>query len=137
MANISVSVDSSAAQAVINSAPNRIRNAMAGGMTDATTYLIARMRRYPPTRPNQKYIRTGTLGRSWFSRTEGSGLNITGRVFSAGNIAPYNRIVQDRQHQGRLFRGRWQTIQDVAEQEQNTVVRMFADRLAAAGLDRP
>jgi hypothetical protein len=137
MADITLSIDSAAARNTFAAAPGKLDMAMRGGMEDSTTYVLARIRRYPPERPNQRYIRTGTLNRSWSRRIEGSGLSIRGIVGSNGAMAPYNRLVQDRQHQSRVHRGRWQTIQDVAEQEQNTVVRMFADRLAAAGLERP
>lgn len=137
MANISISVDAANVSALLSRAPERISLAMRGSMEDATTFVLARVRRYPPQRPGSGYIRTGTLNRSWSKRVEGSGLNIRGTVGSNGAMAPYNRLVQSRRDQAIIHQGRWQTIEDVAEQEQNTVVRMFQDRLAAAGLDRP
>lgn len=136
MADISISINDSAARAVISRAPDRISVAMRAAMTDATSYVIARARKYPPERAGQVYRRTGTLARSWSSRITGSGTNTQGVVGSNGNTAPYNRIVMSRRDQGRLFRGRWSTIEDIAEQATPTVQRFFADRLAAAGLDR-
>lgn len=136
MPDISLSIDASRTQALLSRAPGKVSFAMRGGMEDGTTYVLAKIRRYPPERPNQKYIRTKTLDRSWSKRIEGSGLSIRGIVGSNSAMAPYNRVVQDRTRQSRIHRGRWQTIQDVAEQSESTVQRMFADRLVAAGLDR-
>jgi len=136
MPDISISINDSAARAVINRAPDRIGIAMRAAMTDATSYVIARARKYPPERPGSTYVRTNTLMRSWSARIEGGGIGIRGIVGSNGNTAPYNRLVMSRRDQKRIHRGWWSTIEDIAEQGTPTVQRFFADRLAAAGLDR-
>jgi hypothetical protein len=41
-----------------------------------------------------------------------------------------------RRDQAEIHRGRWSSVEDIAEQSQPTVQRFFADRIAAAGLDR-
>jgi hypothetical protein len=132
--NISVNVDDARALALLSRAPDAISIAMRGAMEDGTTYVLARIKRYPAQRAGSTYRRTNTLGRSWSRRIEGSGTTLRGVVGSNGAMAPYNRVVQDRERQARVHRGRWHTIQDVAEQSQSTVQRMFEDRLRAAGL---
>lgn len=136
MPDISISVNATAAQGVLSRAPDRINIAMRGGMEDSTTYVLAKIKRYPQERPNQAYIRTHTLEKSWSRRITGSSMSIRGIVGSNSAMAPYNRLVQSRRDQAAVHRGRWQTIEDVAEDSTPTVQRFFADRLAAAGLDR-
>ena len=87
------------------------------------------MKEYPPTRPNQQYVRTNTLKRSWSREVVWRGADVTGRVGSNSDMAPYNREVQDAEVQGPLFRGRWQTVQSVARDEQRAIVRMFDERI--------
>jgi len=137
MADISITVDQKAVQQLIKQAPQSFELAIEGTLNDGASYSLALLKRYPPTRPQQRYRRTGTLGRSWsvrpITRTS-SGWRII--IGSNGNIAPYNRYVQDRELQARIHAGRWQTAQDIAEQAAPQVQR-FADtriRYALAGL---
>lgn len=67
------------------------------------------LRTYPPTLPNQKYRRTFRLRSGWF--VIGEGLRM--RVINDTNA--YNREVQDRDQQRRIFQGRWPTWQGVVE----------------------
>lgn len=133
MPEISITVDAARVRSLLSSAPNQINAAMVSATESATTYLLALTRRYPQQRTGSTYRRTGTLNRSWSRRVEGTGLSIRGFVGSNGNIAPYNRYVQSRREQAAVHRGRWQTVEDVAEHERNRVVQFYRDRLAAAG----
>lgn len=67
---------------------------------------------YPPPLPNQRYRRTYKLRSGWY--VVGSGLLF--RVINDTN--EYNREVQDRDQQRRIFQGRWPTWQGVVEQRQ-------------------
>ena len=136
MPDISLSINATAAQGVLSRAPDKVSFAMRGGMEDSVTYVLAKIKRYPQERPNQAYIRTHTLEKSWSRRIEGSGLTIRGIVGSNGAMAPYNRLVQSRRDQAEIHRGRWSSVEDIAEESQPTVQRFFEDRLRAAGLDR-
>ena len=50
---------------------------------------------YPPqTLVKTGYVRTGTLKRSWSSKTASTRQSITITIGSNANIAPYNRVVQ-------------------------------------------
>jgi hypothetical protein len=59
--------------------------------------------------------RTGTLGRSWSIKEASTDDRIAFIIGSNGNIAPYNRHVQDEPNQSRRHqRIGWKTIQDVS-----------------------
>lgn len=134
MPDIRMTIDDSAVQALLSRAPGLVSLALRGAVEDGTTYVLAKIKRYPPQRPGSSYTRTHTLEKSWARRIEGRGLEIRGIVASNGAMAPYNRFVQDRDRQVRIHRGRWQTAQSVAEAAQPVVQRMMMDRLRAAGL---
>ena len=129
-----MAINDSAANALFSRAPGVVGVALRGAVEDGTTYVLYKIRRYPPQRPGSSYRRTNTLKRSWSRRIEGRGLEIRGIVASNGNMAPYNRTVQDRDRQARIHRGRWQTAQSVSEATQPVVQRMVMNRLRAAGL---
>ena len=78
------------------------------------------------------YKRTGTLGRSWHKSITGRGIDMVGEVKSEGNKAPYNRYVQDAEHQSRVHQGRWSTIQSIADNRRDDINRIFDARIAAA-----
>ena len=126
---VTIRIDDARVRAMLALAPGRIQIAMNRAMTDATVLLLRRMKEYPPPRPNQQYKRTNTLKRSWSREVVWQGGDVTGRVGSNSDMAPYNREVQDSEVQGPLFRGRWQTVQSVVMDEQRTIVRMFDERI--------
>ncbi len=129
---VEIVVSSQQVRALLDATPARIDRALSAAMTDATSYLLRQMRTYPPQRTGSSYRRTGTLGRSWFTRTEGRGADMVGHVESAGATAPYNRRVQDRTRQAFMHVGRWQTAQTVAERSTGAINEMFAARIRAA-----
>jgi len=129
VSEITVTVDSRHVRAMLNGAPGRMTRAMRAAAEDSTALLLRVVREYPPKSNSQTYKRTGTLGRSWSRSVQGSGLEVIGRVTSSGNIAPYNRLVQDRTMQARVHRGRWQTAQGVAAQNAGRVQSFFDRRL--------
>lgn len=135
MPNITLSVNDSNVQALLSRAPGRVSVAMRGAMEDSTTYVLAKIKRYPPQRPGSSYIRTHILEKSWSRRVEGSGSTIRGIVGSNSAMAPYNRIVQDRDRQATIHQGRWNTAQDIVEQSEPRVQRFFEDRLAAVSYE--
>lgn len=130
---ITIDIHDKDARQKIDNGPDSVREAMRGAMEDATTYALALIKRYPVPPGSSSYTRTHTLEKSWSRTVRGSGARITGQVGSNGNMAPYNRYVQDRERQARIHRGRWLTIQQLAENEEPRIQRMFADRIRAAG----
>ena len=130
---VDITVDDRAVRAMLDRAPAQIDRALRAAMDDATVYVLRQMQTYPPQRTGSAYKRTGTLGRSWSRRIDGSGADITGIVGSNANIAPYNRVVQDRTRQARVHRGRWaNTAQTVSERSVRPINDMFAARIRAA-----
>lgn len=130
---VTITVDDRQVRAMLDGMPGRIERATRAGMTDATVHLLNQMRTYPPQRVGSAYKRTNTLKGSWNKRIEGSGADMVGHVESNGNVAPYNRLVQDRTRQARVHRGRWtNTAQDVAERSTGAINDMFAARIRAA-----
>jgi len=133
--DVIIRVDAREAEQMISQAPVQIRRAMRMGMEDATALLLRDMRDYPTQRPGSTYIRTHTLDRSWNREVKGQfmavGDELRGVIFSNGNIAPYNRLVQDDLFQAQVHRGRWLTVQDIQRLRQQDVQRVFEARLQA------
>jgi hypothetical protein len=70
------------------------------------------MKEYPPTRPGQTYVRTGTLGRRWTTRVQTSSNGVIGTI---GNNTAYGPWVQSQRFQSRFHRGRWTTDQQAID----------------------
>jgi hypothetical protein len=130
--NVSITIDDSEVRSMLNRMPERIEWAMRAAMNDATSLLLRDMKTYPTPPAASTYTQTGTLGGSWTKEITGSGINITGRVGSNRNEAPYNRYVQDATLQARVHQGRWQTVQSVTKERENTVRGFFETRLRQA-----
>jgi len=88
--------------------------------TAGANLLRNEMRRYPPAPPSSTYRRTGTLGKSWTQKVTGGRGGWLAVIGSFLNYAPY---VQDRDRQAQVHRGRWQTVQSVAETKRGEVVK--------------
>ena len=129
---VTITVDDRQVRALLDQTPAQIDRALRAGMTDATVHLLNQLRTYPPQRAGSAYKRTNTLRGSWNRRIEGGGLGLAGHVESNGNVAPYNRLVQDRTRQARPHVGRWQTAQDVSERSTQAINDMFQARIRAA-----
>lgn len=81
----------------------------------------------PPERPNQTYIRTGTLGRSWnkkkLSQTEWAFINSANQhgrfypIYVLGNSDGDRRNAYKHNRQAWMHKGRWWIAYDVIENE--------------------
>ena len=89
-------------------------------MRDAVALVQGAVAHYPAPPPTSTYRRTGTLGRSWATKVQRSPLQ--GQVGTNLDYAPW---VQDRDRQAWMHKGRWQTIQDVAEKLADQVQTIF------------
>lgn len=134
MPSISLSADASQATNTLTRYPAHVRVALRGAVEDGTTYVLAKVKRYPPQRPGSSYIRTHILEKSWSRRVMVAGDTVTGVVGSNGGMAPYNRVVMSRPEQAAIHRNFWPTVEDIIEQSQPTVQRMFMDRLRTTEL---
>ena len=95
-------------------------------VTAGANLLRNEMRRYPPPPPGSTYRRTGTLGKSWTQKVTGGRGGWLAVIGSFLNYAPY---VQDAGRQAAVHRGRWQTIQSVAETKREEVVRFVVQAI--------
>ena len=99
-----------------------IEEVMAPAMADALNQVQGRISTYPSPPSGSSYIRTGTLLRGW-DQVYGSGLR--GSVVTRVPYAPH---VQQRDTQAPVHQGRWETVEDVAEREEEAVVGFFTHR---------
>lgn len=83
---------------------------------ESLNLLLERMTDYPPPPANSTYNRTGDLGNSWEVDLAGS------RVHSDIYYGPF---VQDYEEQASIHRGRWQTTQSVAAEEEDNIVGIY------------
>ena len=84
---------------------------------------------YPPERPNQRYVRTGNLARSWTSKILSSQATSKALKFLVLlNRATYARYVVDKARQAWMHRGRWWTAQDALDENRQALVDNVADR---------
>lgn len=133
MPDIQLIINSREATQLLERAPQQFDHALHGAAEDVGTTALGLMTRYPRPPANSTYRRTRTLGRSWSKQpaqrtTEGWQVV----VGSNGQIAPYNRVVQDRTRQARIHQGRWLTAQSAAEQMQSQAQRFVDARVRAA-----
>lgn len=128
MPDLEISVDDHGLADWLRSRPERINRALWLGATDATIYVEKQLRTYPTERSGSHYKRTGTLRRSWSRTVTGTGTDVVGRVSSSGNIAPYNREVQDQAWQARIHQDLWPTAQGVLRtMDDNGIAQGFFD----------
>ena len=92
----------------------------------AIKYVHSTVPPYPPTRPGQRYVRTGTLGRSIGTEVRSLGTSVVGVIGTAVVYAP-TVISEDKQ--GSAFVGRWWTLQGVMRKARDGVMKIYADML--------
>ena len=135
--SVQVEVDTRRALTMLRQTPQKLDRALHSGMEDATLYLQREMSVYPSQRPGSTYARTLVLRGSWNQadsrRIQRRGTVIEGRIASNSDIAPYNRYVQDAEHQASIHRRLWtNTVQAVARRSRQQINRFFQDRINAA-----
>lgn len=91
-------------------------------ITEAARNLQNAMRRYPPKPPQSTYDRTGKLGQSWTREVMRGGRG-GGWVAQIGTRLKYAPYVQDETRQAEVHQGRWQTIQSVAKDKRDELLR--------------
>jgi hypothetical protein len=98
-------------------------------MQRAVYRLQAAMAHYPPQRAGSAYRRTGTLGRRWTTRIVERAGGLEGKV---GNNTVYGPFVQSQMFQASVHRGRWQTDQQVLDEQTATITADFERAIEAA-----
>lgn len=92
-------------------------------MKRTTLRLVDKLKRYPPKPSWVRYVRTGTLGRSWTEKVDLILDGVEGRV---GNRTRYAPDVQHKGTQRLIFkRIGWPTDEDVLKQELSAIIKDF------------
>lgn len=114
-----VDVQSDDVRRLLRQSPAAAGRAVGGAINDISALHLRELKTYPDQRAGSSYVRTRTLARSWNRQIGGSGLSQWALVGSNGNMAPYNRRVQDETQQARIHHQTWRekTVQAV---ERNT-----------------
>ena len=103
-------------------------------MKKATIFVLGKIPGYPPPRPDQKYRRSGTLGRSYTDKVEQIGNTVVGKI---GTAIVYSPWVVSSKHvpalgtgpQSWFHKDRWYTLQDVVLQNTRQIVAIFKSGL--------
>lgn len=103
-------------------------NILRAPMQRAVARLQSAMAHYPPQRAGSTYRRTGTLGRRWTTRITDSASGLEGKV---GNNTAYGPFVQSEIFQASIHRGRWQTDQQMMDDQQASIVADFERAIQA------
>jgi hypothetical protein len=113
--------------------PQRLGMVLEGTINDVSALALRELKTYPDARPESKYIRTGTLMRSWSRQITGSGLDMEAVVGSNGNMSPYNRYVQDQEEQAAIHAETWRgkTVQEIAARLEGPAQDLFQARVEA------
>ena len=98
----------------------------------AVKYVHSQVPAYPPTRPGQRYVRTGTLGRSIGTEVRSLGASMVGTIGTSTVYAPW--VISDRSvggvgPQAWMHVGRWWTLQGVVRKARDGVIRIYEDML--------
>jgi len=92
----------------------------------AVKYVHSQVPPYPPTRPGQRYRRTGTLGRTIGTEVRSLGASVVGTIGTSTVYAPW--VISDKQ-QAWMHAGRWWTLQGVVRKARDGIVKIYADML--------
>jgi hypothetical protein len=129
---ITMSADTTATRSLLARSPTALTLALRATYNDASALFLRELATYPPAPPRSTYKRTRTLGRAWSRQFSGAGLGLSVLIGNNGNMAPYNRRVQDRDRQARVHRTRWtNTVQGVAERNERNLTTMLERRVNA------
>ena len=94
----------------------------------AVKYVHGTVPEYPAPRPGQRYVRTGTLGRSITTEVKPLGSEIVGKIGTNTVYAPW--VISEESAGGRgpqawMHKDRWWTLQGVVRKARGAVVRIF------------
>lgn len=117
----SITVDVSEAVAKLN--PADMERAIETALEGAASLIRADIKTYPSPPAGSRYVRTGTLGRSWAQQVQRMQAII-------GNVTAYAPYVQGATEQAWMHKGRWKTTADVAKARAQDVKGLIEQALA-------
>lgn len=92
--------------------------------------LVSQLTVYPAPPPNSRYTRTYALQRGWERAVPI--LEKDGAVMRLINAVTYEPLVQDNASQAAIHQDRWQTTQEIAEDNEGAAQQAFEDAAARA-----
>lgn len=117
--------------AMLKHAPRQIARANRAAVRDIASIASRDLKTYPSPPARSTYRRTRTLGRSWQQKIEARGAIVRAVISSSGQMAPYNRWVQDERRQARHMRHWRNTLQATGRRHQKTGQAIWRKRLQA------
>ena len=129
---------------VLDSLADNLSSVISIEATQSAENMRTKLMQYPAQLPNSSYIRTFQLQQGWqaamvsfdvsasFALDDISTITNVAASVSLGNNVAYTKWVQRRATQLPVHRGRWNTVEDVAEQELPELtnrVQTFLDEL--------
>jgi len=109
--------------------------------TQSVESIRTRLMQYPSAPANSSYERTFALQQGWKAATVSFDTNVSfasdissasltaDASVSLSNNVPYAKWVQRRATQASIHRGRWNTVEDIAEQETPDLINRIQDSL--------
>lgn len=120
-------------EAMLTRAPHQVVMSLLHSMAQVGPGYLEAAQHYPPELGNQRYRRTGRLGMSWTFTARRTAEGVIGELSSrpaSGLGRPwYARWVMDRNFQAQIHRGRWQTVQGIAEERAGGTRAVFIENL--------
>lgn len=92
--------------------------------------LVSQLSAYPAPPPNSTYTRTYALQRGWERAVPI--LENDGAVMRLINAVTYEPLVQDNASQAGIHQDRWQTTQEIADDNEEATRQAFEDAAAKA-----
>jgi hypothetical protein len=101
----------------------------------AVKYVHGQVPPYPPERPGQTYVRTGTLGREINTAVRDFGSEVYGVIGTPTEYAPWvisdTKVPDGRGPQAWMHQGRWWTLQEVVRGCRDAIVQIYEQAIAA------
>jgi hypothetical protein len=113
----------------LEGSPQTLGRYMRRAMDKSIKTIQRKAQAYPPAPPGSSYKRTGTLGRRWIGTATGVVGNIKGIL---ANPTPYGPYVMSQDEQAEMHKGRWSTIEQIAEDSMPEMEGFFQQELDAA-----
>lgn len=92
----------------------------------AIKYVHSQVPPYPSMRSGQRYVRTGTLGRSIGTEVRTMGASVVGTIGTNIVYAPW---VISSEKQAWMHVGRWWTLQGIMRKARDGIVKIYEDML--------
>jgi len=112
---IAVSYKVSGADAIIRALEGIRLDAISGDVLTLMDEIAADAADYPPELPNQRYVRTGDLGRGWTDSTPMMSGDADSLLAVLANGVSYGPFVQGAEDQRAIFAGRWRTTDQITD----------------------